>query len=695
MATFSIPPVGPGWQLSALIARYRFSHTLEREVIGILEDAFRAIARQLQQLPELNRRDKLLLAQQFAEIRTLLTEAYGTARTTVSPILREYAALEREIALQQADAIRRVTSALGLGNPSVIAQSIGTSGVSVGLGGVPRQLVVSSARLAEIVEAIDVGGIGFGPWWDRAREDGILRVRRMIQTGIVRGQNPAAIASSIWQARNTGGPNAWRQSRTVLRTAVRTVTTAIQNEAALTAQQSYHDVIGKYRFEAILDARTSDICRPLDGSLWAPNDPKMPVPPLHPNCFPGDALVTASPAITGATSRPFDGELCVIRTSDELVLRSTPNHPVLTPTGWLPAQHVCVGDYLVTHGVNQRVSHAFINHDTQNSPTTIEQVSKLCATFPGVVRTEVKVAAPHFHGDVPVEGEVAVVLTNGGLLQHMLSSQSEQVCDSILGRAPMQSFPLTGLRTSHEPFEWIKHATSRLIRGTRQLLSNVRRRALHARELLRAPVTQGFPSLEQRDAYSANRKAELFVDAAYSDAISKEGNRLTRVVSVETSQFSGHVYNLETERGWYAIDTIITHNCRSTLVPIPNIEGIETTNSPRKSYEQWLREQGPNTQNAILGRGIAEHWRAGKVKLSDLLSVDRRPLSLAQLRRVMYAVHPESYAGWLASLSPRAQDAVLGTKLGAQFRSGTASLDVILNASVQSGVVQTSAPPAP
>lgn len=418
MATFSIPPVGPGWQLSALIARYRFSHTLEREVIGILEDAYRAIARQLQQLPELHRRDTLLLAQQFAEIRKLLTEAYGTARTTASPILREYAALEREIALQQADAIRRVTSALGLGNPSVIAQSIGASGVSVGLGGVPRQLVVSSARLIEIVEAIDVGGIGFGPWWDRAREDGILRVRRMIQTGIVRGQNPTAIANSIWQARNAGGPNAWRQSRTVLRTAVRTVTTAIQNEAALTAQQSYHDVIGKYRFEAILDSRTSDICRPLDGSLWAPNDPKMPVPPLHPNC-------------------------------------------------------------------------------------------------------------------------------------------------------------------------------------------------------------------------------------------------------------------------------------RSTLVPIPNIEGIDVPNSPRKSYEQWLREQGPNTQNAILGRGIAEHWRAGKVKLSDLLSVDRRPLSLAQLRRVLYAVHPESYAGWLSSLSPSAQDAVLGTKLGAQFRSGTATLDAILNASVRSGVVQTAAPPTP
>jgi SPP1 gp7 family putative phage head morphogenesis protein len=414
MATYTIPPLGPGWQLAALIARYRFALSLEREVIGILEDAYRQIAEDIRRGPPLSRTERRAIEDRFLEIRKLLAEAYGTAHGRVSPVLRDYAALEAELSARQAEAMRAVTAAMRATSTTELATTIGgaAGGVSAVIQGVPRQLVVSSARLAEIVEQIDVGGIGFGAWWDRARDDGILRVRRMIQTGIVRGLNPTQIASTIWSQRNLGGPNAWRQSRTVLSTAVRTVVTAVQSEAALTAEQSFRDVIGWYEFQAVIDSRTSDICRPLDGTRYRPGDPKMPVPPLHPHC-------------------------------------------------------------------------------------------------------------------------------------------------------------------------------------------------------------------------------------------------------------------------------------RSALVPIPDIPGIDSTGSPRTTYDAWLRQQSPATQNAILGNGIAEHYRAGKTTLSDLLSVDRRPLSLAQLRRALHSADPASYAAWIGSLPDAAQNAVLGKALATRFRSGAAPLADLLAASARAGVVTT------
>jgi hypothetical protein len=39
------------------------------------------------------------------------------------------------------------------------------------------------------------------------------------------------------------------------------------------------------------------------------------------------------------------------------------------------------------------------------------------------------------------------------------------------------------------------------------------------------------------------------------------------VVSVDRQFFSGHVYNLETEDGFYFADGILCHNCRCTAIP--------------------------------------------------------------------------------------------------------------------------------
>lgn len=44
------------------------------------------------------------------------------------------------------------------------------------------------------------------------------------------------------------------------------------------------DLVAGLRFVAVLDGRTSTVCRGLDGTIWRPDDPDIPRPPRHPNC---------------------------------------------------------------------------------------------------------------------------------------------------------------------------------------------------------------------------------------------------------------------------------------------------------------------------------------------------------------------------------------------------------------------------
>lgn len=89
--------------------------------------------------------------------------------------------------------------------------------------------------------------------------------------------------------------------------------------------------------------------------------------------------------------------------------------------------------------------------------------------------------------------------------------------------------------------------------------------------------------------------------------------------------------------------------CRSTTVPILapfEAFGLSAEDlSPRQrasmngavpakiTAEEWLRTQSEATQNKVLGRGVADHWRRGEIKTADLTNRNLEPLSLAQIRK--------------------------------------------------------------
>jgi hypothetical protein len=73
--------------------------------------------------------------------------------------------------------------------------------------------------------------------------------------------------------------------------------------------------------------------------------------------------------------------------------------------------------------------------------------------------------------------------------------------------------------------------------------------------------------------------------------------------------------------------------------------------------------------------------------LADLLSVDRRPMTLAQLRQSLVTAQPESYIAWVSSLPDASLRAVLGPTLAREVRSGRASIADVLRQSAASGIV--------
>ncbi|HEY6019872.1 MAG TPA: hypothetical protein VIY48_08180, partial [Candidatus Paceibacterota bacterium] len=54
---------------------------------------------------------------------------------------------------------------------------------------------------------------------------------------------------------------------------------------------------------------------------------------------------------------------------------------------------------------------------------------------------------------------------------------------------------------------------------------------------------------------------------------------------------------------------------------------------PAQSGEDWMREQGTEVQDELLGPSRAELWRQGKVKLVDLLDQQGNALSVAELEK--------------------------------------------------------------
>jgi hypothetical protein len=282
---------------------------------------------------------------------------------------------------------------------------------------------------------------------------------------------------------------------------------------------------------------------------------------------------------------------------------------------------------------------------------TIEQIAESFGASFDVRTMEVPTASPDFHND-GVNNEVANVMTKPDLLMVAYSPQVEHrgKLGFILGdgkttffQSPFDISDSLGLGDFTASCGLVSFADKPLFVG---LAGSV-----HPGLLLGSSASKRNSRFQEGALNGAWTDAEYIRDSANSDSF---GIKLDDVVSVEISDFCGHVYNLETDSGLVNCNGVVTHNCRSTTVADldPKFDFLKEGRTrsgekgpvdAKKDYYDWLKDQPPEFQDQALGPKRAKLFREGGLSADKFaeLQLDRNfePLTLAEMR----ALEPEAF----------------------------------------------------
>jgi hypothetical protein len=201
------------------------------------------------------------------------------------------------------------------------------------------------------------------------------------------------------------------------------------------------------------------------------------------------------------TRRPYKGFFVTIETSTGEKITVTPNHPVLTVSGWKAARAINKTDYIIC---TNYIAKPFISYFyIKNINPTVEQIYNSCGITP--IRVGVGNVDMNFHGDIS-DKDVDIIFSNSFLRNRLK--------------------PSTG--KIHSEFSFVRPD---LCKGY-----------LFAKRLLNMPAL-GNPFVKK---FFNNRK--LFIGR--------------KVKEISHFKDSCYVYNLETKNSIYICNGIVNHNCR-------------------------------------------------------------------------------------------------------------------------------------
>lgn len=274
----------------------------------------------------------------------------------------------------------------------------------------------------------------------------------------------------------------------------------------------------------------------------------------HELCLPAGVVVTG-PQVQGSLSRWYTGEMIEIRTAAGYLLSGTPNHPVLTDSGWVPLGFLKEGGYVVSCANPERVA-AAMDPDEYQVPTFIEQVARSLNMVPRLVPQ-----ATHDLNPYIVDRDVDVVAANGLLRSADVAQSLKGLSEFGLGRRDAGQVLLSGAGKRSNRLVAMPFAAPRVMRRTSVLPSGVGV-GLGAHALAVASVPNGNTGLSE-EAHDRLITHPEYLRKRIEG--STTGVALDQIVQVNASYFSGHVYNLQTSQGWYIGNHIVTHNCHMTV----------------------------------------------------------------------------------------------------------------------------------
>jgi hypothetical protein len=325
------------------------------------------------------------------------------------------------------------------------------------------------------------------------------------------------------------------------------------------------------------------------------------------NCVVGDTKVSG-PYASAAYRRKYSGQIVTIRTALGHNLTVTPNHPILTPQGWVAASQLKKGDYVFSRVNRDRMPLGVRPDKYECEPTIKQEFDSLRDTFG--IRTFLGSSA-NFHNDGIANQNVDVVFVNSSLVDNVKTKRfkhtpkpalfdASRLSDCSLGLGSFAKVSMRFPTTSYSILRMFTKSPSLFQRTSRHSSFGSHSSILRENSLFLKSISNcrlGNTKLFSNNSFiepfipkindtfdintlltSIGLQAKSFEFAGdnpipASEMLSHSSDRSSfivepdEIISVDTRMWSGHVYNLSTENAWYFANSIVTHNCYHYMTP--------------------------------------------------------------------------------------------------------------------------------
>lgn len=185
----------------------------------------------------------------------------------------------RQTTFDQADEVwKEQLTALATAEPNFMAQQLNTTSPAV-----LDMALPALSQLKAIVTSQPFEGATLKEWSSQLAKDDVRRMTNQIRLGMTAGEDSATIARRIvGSARLLGKDGVTEITRRNAEAISRTAVNFIANRARRAFILQNKELFEIEQFLAVLDSRTTPLCRSLDGEQYEVGD--GPIPPLHWNC---------------------------------------------------------------------------------------------------------------------------------------------------------------------------------------------------------------------------------------------------------------------------------------------------------------------------------------------------------------------------------------------------------------------------
>jgi SPP1 gp7 family putative phage head morphogenesis protein len=389
----------------------------------------------------------------------------------------------------------------------------------------------------------------------------VTRLREMVQRIQTTGDN-----SSIRELIQSE----WNTSAAKARFLARQETSLFFSKLSMNRAESAG--VRRYRWSTSHDQRVRPDHKELQGTIHAIDDPpivdsrtgRRAHPGQDYNCFPGYMLASAE-GIEKIYRRKYSGKLIRIKTSSGFQLDVTPNHPILTDKGWIAANLIEKGFNIL--GMPHCDMGNSINMNIQNSPSMLSQIFDLASISFSKHRTTG--SKKQFHGDGK-KSEVEIISLDGQLGNKIESGTNHHFLKFFFSLSKKTHRFLS-------KFSKATHFIYRNLSASYRIMSGNSKSFPFFGRCLSHTNIHPFASVPNMNImFSKNSPNSISIDAQpnrNSFAGFAREIFIDKVEFVDSFDFNGHVYNLQTKNGWYIVSRngnnangLIVHNCRCAAI---------------------------------------------------------------------------------------------------------------------------------